>query len=207
MLLTTRANSNQHGARKRPCEHAPKTLPPPPDPPTQDPACSPNTPSAFPSATILQHQHDRKSHPHDRGTDSHIRLPNPTLQAREVAQSRLDARSARESGESACTFGSVGIGRAGGCAAVVVTGGGVISGDHGGGGNVVGCRPGGYCSGRCSRGHCGRCCSRSGFGRRLRAGGARAVAGSEGVGDLELGGVVRLAASIVSCYRLLRVEE
>lgn len=74
----------------------------------------------------------------------------------------------------------------GSAAAVVVTGRRVISGDHSGRGNVTGCS--------CSYSSSFSCARRLFAGR----GGARG-----GVGDGELGGVIRFAVPIVSHQKLL----
>lgn len=87
--------------------------------------------------------------------------------------------------------GSASVKSADASAGVAVTGRRIISSDHSGRGNVTGCS----------------CSYSSSFGcaRRLCAGrsGARGGAGGVGVGDGELGGVIRLAVSIVSCQKLL----
>ena len=48
---------------------------------------------------------------------------------------------------------------------------------------------------------------RSGFGRRSLARGGRGRGGGEGAGDGELGGVIRFAVSIVSCWYYFRAEK
>lgn len=133
MLLTIRANSSQATqCMQRPCERAPRISPTRST--IQDPACSPNaiTPMPVLSPAIisirgLKQHHDRKSHPHDRSTNSHIHLSNPALGAREMARSWLNTRITWERGRSAAS-GSIRRARA--FAAVVVTGGRVISRDR-----------------------------------------------------------------------------
>lgn len=92
-----------------------------------------------------------------------------------MAQRRLGVRSTGQSGRSAACRS---ISRAD-ASAVVVNGGRIISGDHSGRENMTG---GSW-----------RCCSSCGFGCRLWAGGDRCGGGGQGVGDGEVGGVVRFA--------------
>lgn len=127
-----------------------------------------------------QHQDNRKSHTHHGSTSSYIHLSNPAPKNREMAQSRIAARSTRKSGRGAI---SRSIRRTDAGATVVVTGGRVISGIHSGLEDMTGGSQGWYAC--------------WGFGRRGWA------CGGEGAGDLELGGVVDFAVSIVSCSKLL----
>ena len=80
-----------------------------------------------PSIRDLKQHHNRKSHPHDRSTNSRIHLSNPALGAREMARNWLNTRITWERSKSAAS-GS--IRRACAFAAVAVTGGRVISRDR-----------------------------------------------------------------------------